>query len=541
LGLLAFLAIAVIALPGCAGGPPDALNDRYKALPDRIESAEARLAEAKKDHAKLLGGNSYTFITNYTAAEQHLDGFDKAKASLDEAKLASKKAERTVDEYEDAKLADLEKTVNEAEQAIKDAKALEDEPAQWAKEVLKTKENPAKTVSTAEAEIKSVLSGYPLLVEESENVIAQFPQQKQRIAKLIAPFTELHDKMVSALESLQAEAAKPKPNYAQMTEHAQVVVGGKGTFVEDDKAVRAKFKELPTTETHTLVDIRVDTVVFISRTSWDSWSDYGGDTDFDYPDIAVDQEAAEYFSGLAIDQQLAHDVDAKLLEGIDAAQWAKLDIDPSAGMPGGDNSAEWYYGGMEDSICHQVLVLIDGEPDASGHPSPEDDDCAQYNTEAALAEGKFWVEPDDGPLFEAIGMDIFSKGAGLFRDEATTAASPPGMAYVGDPKTGEWKEDSDGNSFWVFYGKYRLFSDLIGGPRPYHYRSEYNTWNNGPRYNNKPYYAGTAGNPRYGGKSAGVNSRLPKGSSYKSTGLSSANARGAGPSARAGGPGGGGK
>lgn len=58
-----------------------------------------------------------------------------------------------------------------------------------------------------------------------------------------------------------------------------------------------------------------------------------------------------------------------------------------------------------------------------------------------------------------LGMAILSKKDG----EMDNNVSPPGYAYVGDSRYGQWRDDGRGGSFWEFYGKYRLFSDFMGG------------------------------------------------------------------------------
>ena len=41
----------------------------------------------------------------------------------------------------------------------------------------------------------------------------------------------------------------------------------------------------------------------------------------------------------------------------------------------------------------------------------------------------------------------------------------PGSQLVGNPNYGQWRTDSSGSSFWVWYGQYALIRDLLGGPR----------------------------------------------------------------------------
>ena len=58
-----------------------------------------------------------------------------------------------------------------------------------------------------------------------------------------------------------------------------------------------------------------------------------------------------------------------------------------------------------------------------------------------------------------LGMTILSKQDG----KEGGSAGPPGYEYVGNPKYGSWQSHASGGSFWVFYGQYRLLSDLLGG------------------------------------------------------------------------------
>lgn len=80
-----------------------------------------------------------------------------------------------------------------------------------------------------------------------------------------------------------------------------------------------------------------------------------------------------------------------------------------------------------------------------------------------------------------LGMTIWVKKDG----KEAEAVGPPGYEYVGHSRYGRWDADSSGRSFWVFYGQYRLMSDLLGrGPI---YRDHYTTYTT-HRSRNRPYY-----------------------------------------------------
>jgi hypothetical protein len=64
-------------------------------------------------------------------------------------------------------------------------------------------------------------------------------------------------------------------------------------------------------------------------------------------------------------------------------------------------------------------------------------------------------------------------------------------ALIGNPGYGQWKQGSDGRSFWEWYGMYSLFSNVLGG------RSYYNSWAGQPHYS----YYGNYGRSRWGSNS----------------------------------------
>lgn len=82
-----------------------------------------------------------------------------------------------------------------------------------------------------------------------------------------------------------------------------------------------------------------------------------------------------------------------------------------------------------------------------------------------------------------LGMAVLSKKDG----ELDNNVSPPGYSYVGDSRYGRWKDNGSGGSFWEFYGKYRLFSDFMGGWFKPINRSDYQTYTD---YSSRrqPYY-----------------------------------------------------
>ncbi len=106
-----------------------------------------------------------------------------------------------------------------------------------------------------------------------------------------------------------------------------------------------------------------------------------------------------------------------------------------------------------------------------------------------------------------LGMTLYSKPEGVLPEDAVKVAAPPGYNYVGNTRYGYW-EQRNGQSFWVFYGKYSLMRDVFWGAGRYrgvprtHYGSYRKTVNTGkPYFGAKKQYGtkGTATKTRYAG------------------------------------------
>ncbi len=110
------------------------------------------------------------------------------------------------------------------------------------------------------------------------------------------------------------------------------------------------------------------------------------------------------------------------------------------------------------------------------------------------------VERDDFEKHQDyLGMVLVSKSKD---NEISEDRYPPGYQYVGDSRYGQWRQDSSGNSFWSFYGKYAFFSSMFGMMRGPIYSSHWNTYRDS-RHSGRPYY----GNNRQYGTSGSYTKR----------------------------------
>lgn len=102
-----------------------------------------------------------------------------------------------------------------------------------------------------------------------------------------------------------------------------------------------------------------------------------------------------------------------------------------------------------------------------------------------------------------MGMELVSKAED---GKVTKTAAPPGYgSYVGNSKYGEWKQ-SNGSSFWAFYGQYAFMSSMLHMATYPIYASSYNSYRR-DYHGRRPYYGTTnsGGRSLYGTK--GVSTR----------------------------------
>ncbi len=139
--------------------------------------------------------------------------------------------------------------------------------------------------------------------------------------------------------------------------------------------------------------------------------------------------------------------------------------------------------------------------------------------QGAHSESEAWVQVSKATfdaLEDKLGMSVARKPAGKYEEEAESLAQPAGYSYLAPPgqsnQYGQWRRDSHGGSFWVFYGQYMFMRSMFWGPAyqpilPRDYTDYRRSYTSG-----RTWYGRTAaGRPRYG-----TNSRTTA-STYRSS------------------------
>lgn len=404
-----------------------------------------------------------------------------------------------------------------------------------------TAEHTLRTFSSQIAASRNRADGMLKILEKlpsAAKMVAGFRDElappMQSIRELEARLSEKHPAKASRL---QKQLAAIESDYQSLRSNAENVVsqadllekGGQvdlaAALDQSTAAVASKKKlesaipayvswanELESSYTKILEDMRIEHYVTISRASWDNWSDFDTTRNYTYRPKRVSE--SQYMRLSTLNDSLHASTVGQYVPG----------LNPRESWPGGHDEAEYWVEDYDIKLYHKYRIVSD-----SGEKLTD------------------WVEVDEeefSPYIDALGMSVASKPYGYFEDEVITQPHPPGMAMVGDPTAGEWRQDSQGRSFWHYYGQYAMLNALLGDTYGGHryYRSDYDNWYRN-RYDQPYYGSSSAGTRVYGTRGLASSSRRYQNSTFAREGYTKTPPRSvrAGADRRGGGPGSGGK
>ena len=153
--------------------------------------------------------------------------------------------------------------------------------------------------------------------------------------------------------------------------------------------------------------------------------------------------------------------------------------------------ADMDYKEDSDTYFHKYKIILEKPNTAT--ESKEDDFEVKLTKWKEVSPITFEEHQKD------LGMTVLSKKNGVLDKKATPAGY---NNYVGNDKYGSWKTQSNGTSFWAFYGQYHFMSSLFYGSSHRYYRSDYNYYRTN-HYGRTNYYGrnNTFGTSNYKSKS----------------------------------------
>ncbi len=525
-GGIVLVLLALVLLSGCGPGLSDATRTKAEAVKKDLDSTQAFIESQKKKYQGMSTSPDFSAMAGYASREKWDMAFPTAAATLARAREVYDKGlkvtmEQDKPEGETQARAQIRQVNSVVQEARNQAKMPFERISRITAAMTQTQAMETSALACSDtilSKVQSLEQGPVARAKES------FPDSETQITARFAPFSKMADDTTANTDIVKAQYkahTQGNADYAAFVTAADAIEQAKVTLSRTGPEFEKDLEQLYQSYTKILEDMRIDYFVNIYRESWDERTDsynprivsytrqvspavFQALNDSDAESIA---EILPGFNGMSM----------RITRGLESA-FKALNLDPVENWPDPrHNAATFYLNSTQLKYFHKYLKEENGET---------------KNTGWEAVNASFYEQNLDN-----LGMAILSKPYGEF--EPDPQAAPPGMAYVGNPKYGEWKKDGNGNSFWSWYGRYAFFSNLFFFPPHYYSYGSWNRWNSDYRYR-KPYYGQTQAGYTYGTRGTSMNqSPRYQNSTFSKTGglkTASASVRGGASGLRGGGP-----
>lgn len=518
--------LVLVFLSGCGQGLSDATRTQAKAVKQDLKSTQDFIESQKEKYERMSASPDFSALAEYAAKEKWDTAFADAGATLARAReVYDKGLKVTLKQNKPEGEAQALAQIKQVTSVIRDARDQAKAPFERASRIRAAMTDAPAMAESAMAAAEVILSTVQNL---AQGPVAKardaFPGSDAKITARFAPFSKMADDTTANTQIVKAQYqahTQGNADYAAFVTAADTIEQAKKTLSKSGPKFENDLDQLYRSYTKILEDMKVDYYVTIYRESWNERSDYYDPRIFVYtaqvsPDVfqALTESNAESIADLTPGYS---GMNLRVTRGL-ASAFESLNLDPVAGWPDSrHNAATFYLQDTQLKYFHKYIKEEDGETS---------------ETDWVPVNASFYEQNLDN-----LGMAILSKPYGEF--EPDSHAAPPGMAYVGNPKYGEWKKDESGSSFWSWYGRYAFFSNLFFFPSHHYSYGSWNRWRSDYRYK-KPYYGRTDTGYTFGSRGSRMkNSPRYQNSTFSRTGgfkTASASVRGGASGIRGGGP-----
>jgi hypothetical protein len=503
-------ALVVLAVAACSAcGLSRAIRTEADRVSTLIDTGNGSIARKEAGYRAFVASGAYGRYRIYADREAWATQFDHARVKTGAARDTYQRyvvplLQRNNDRDEHAvaiQIAQIARLLSEAE-------AYADLPERRRQYVDSISGTYARVARESEDDAGKVKAEADALRAIGDRTKRAFPARAADIDRRLEPLLRLADATANANRKVSFETANANArrdtDFVVLGDNARLVSRNASKVNEDARTLADQLESLSHSYSKTLADMKAEYAITVQRWSWNDSADSPPVHTYTYPRREISGEAFDYFNSLPETLPYAARYSSSAFFGsayrtherVDQGRWTALGIAPREAWVDRDDTAEYGYT-LSGEYFHKYLTT--------------DNDQAQETGWQPVDETMFEEHVDD------LGMDMLAKPFGTFEDEKVANPTPAGLAFVGNPGYGQWRTDDRGTSFWVWYGRYRLFSDLLGvGGQPYYYRQdEWNTWSS--RYRGQPYYGEDKDSKeRYGthgyvmGSSSRYASRIPE-------------------------------
>lgn len=505
------LLLMCLLLVAC-GGLSKEERARANATSAQLKDVTQSVEQARDQFQTLAAKPDNAAFKPYIVAEKLSSRFEQATQELSEAQAALEKTKRMLSSNNPSDSTALRELLNGVEANYKQAQTLASEPEKRLN-FLKTTSTRLPALNKEAAQMAQDAAGIKSrLTQAVAAKQKQYPSQTQLQPRLLSVLGS--EQMIAKnLTNIKTQLASAKPNLALVGDAHAESQASLAQLKKDDAALRASFRQLDTSQSKTLVDMKFDLYCQVGRSSWSETSEYDTENAYTYQPVPVNEADFEVLDAYNPEANLADYMNSSLNVQADPELWKRLNINPDEAWSAYDDSAVYFVQDMPVRFFHKYRTVENGKASTT--------DWVEVN------EAEFTAQQDN------LGMDIQAKPYGMFQEQSVTSVTPPGMSYVGNSAYGNWSGSGAGRT-WIWLPIYRSY--------PVYAYGDYLDWDSHYR-GKKAYYGKKDKQGAYGyGSGSSYSSRFYGGSNYVRQGsYGGSSVRGAGPGRRGGGPGGGGK
>lgn len=491
------LILSIVLLSGCEGLPENLVEEieRMEGKQDRltrfIEQRETELTDLSKH-------NESEFLTHYSQSEDWAEHFTKANRQLEKAKTLYEDEISPFYDKDDPKDATsvfkLNKQFSEFIQSSTASARYVNERITF---LINSRDNSSAIHSKANQHLFEMNRLQDELSKTTQQAISTYPNKSDDLNSRLLSISKLVNQSESSHSQLNIEYDKKTEHsikfvdYAVIGDQAQTIEKSLSEVNKQEEETNRKISQLEKSYVKVLTDQRVEYYLVIRRASWCDGEYCGNGSESSYSPIKVDSTVFEYFdsSQIATLATLRRSWGRETFKiNVKKDMWKALSLNEKYRLNRNHTEADYWIQKSYTKTFHKYVEIENDQSKETGWQS--------------VSETYFWKQYDN------LGMAILTKPYGFYEEDAITDAQPVGMATIAEPvvkdgvatgsnRYGEWRQ-SNGLSFWHYYGMYHMYRGLVG-PSRYGYNdwSGYNGRRRGSSYYGRNNRWGTFGSSTY--------------------------------------------
>jgi hypothetical protein len=505
------LILSISILSGCEG-LPDNLVEEVERMEGKQERLERFIAQRKNELSELSKHNDSEFLMHYSQSEDWTQYFSIASAQLDKARnLYNNEITPFYDKDDPKDSTSVFKLNKKHSEYIKNSNVSTRYVNERIAFLIESRDNASLIQEKAKQHLFEISRLQDELLIESKKAIANFPnksvdlESRQSLINDLAKIVEESNSQLNNEYNKRSNSSNEFVDYAIIGEQGQLIEKKLTEATKQQKETKNKISQLEKSYVKVLADQRIEYFLTITRASWCEGEYCGNGSETSYSPIKVDSTVFEYFdsSQVATLATIRRGWGSETLKiNVKKDMWKALSLNERYRWDRNHTDADYWIQKLYTKTFHKYVEIEDDQSKETGWQS--------------VSETYFLKQYDN------LGMAILTKPFGFYDEDAITDAQPVGMATIAEPvlkdgvasgsnQYGEWRQ-SNGLSFWHYYGMYHMYRGLVGPSR-----YGYNDWNGyNSRHRGASYYGR---NNRWGtfGSSTYSNSR------YQNSGFARAN------------------